>query len=91
MPFTIDIKCLRIISGLCHGISIINTYCDWKDLKGHYLDSKNVAKNKTPAGQGTMDLQSESQVSLGDGGGGRKLGKDKKVANYISEPHGMQK
>lgn len=46
---------------------------------------------KTPTGQGTMDLQSESQVSLGDGGGGQKLGKDKKVANYISEPHGMQK
>lgn len=46
---------------------------------------------KTPAGQGTMDFQSKSQVSLGDGGRGQKLGKDKKVANYISEPCGMQK
>lgn len=47
--------------------SIINTYCDWKDWKGHFLDAKNTAKsqNLQLTGQGAVGFQRSNLLFQG--------------------------
>ena len=60
-------------------ISIINTYFDWKDLKEHYLDSKNMAENKkTQTYRPRNNGFSKQRSNLC--GGEWKLGRNWKVA-----------